>query len=506
MKKTRILSFLLILCLLAALCAPLAFAEEADAGEEPETEDVSPSPAPTLAPGEPLSPPDLHFSTAEGLAMAALLVDLDSGTILYRVNYEMPCQPASLTKVMTILLALEAVERGEVTMDTIITAGLDCQNGMGDDSSSVYIVAGEQMTLRDLLYCAAVSSGNDACNVIASYLGNGIPNFVDRMNSRAAELGCTNTRFVDPNGLSNDNITTAYDLYRITKQALQHPEFMEICDATAYTVPATNLNPSRELKNSNALISPDGIYGAGYLYEDAHGIKTGYTRAAGYCLISTAERNGMRLLAIVMGCDGPYLLETDTRYNFVNSAILYDWAFDNFTTRTIVSTDEVLEYVDVKLADGDARVGLKPVSSVTLTLPNNVEPGSEDIQIHLINEELTAPIEAGTELGVAQIFYNGNKLATVTLISANSVDLNHWGYLKQNLREVLSRPAVLIVIILLVLLIAAYLALVTRYRRLRRKHLKQRRLAEQRRKELARQRQQEAAKAEQGKLFEEDLY
>ena len=181
MKKTRILSFLLILCLLAALCAPLAFAEEAEAGEEPETEAVSPSPAPTLAPGEPLSPPDLHFSTADGLAMAALLVDLDSGTILYRVNYEMPCQPASLTKVMTILLALEAVERGEVSMDTIITAGLDCQNGMGDDSSSVYIVAGEQMTLRDLLYCAAVSSGNDACNVIASYLGNGIPNFVDRL-------------------------------------------------------------------------------------------------------------------------------------------------------------------------------------------------------------------------------------------------------------------------------------------------------------------------------------
>ena len=510
MKKRSLLSFLLILCLLAALCAPLALAEEPDPAEETETpaSDGEPEEESSASSDKPLEPPELHFSTAEGLAMSAILVDLDCDSFiypLYQVNCDMACRPASLTKVMTILLALEAVERGEVSMDTVITAGLDCQNGMGDDSSSVYIVAGEQMTLRDLLYCAAVSSGNDACNVIASYLGNGIPNFVSRMNERAAELGCTKTHFVDPNGLSNDNTTSAYDLCRITLEAMRHPEFMEICDTTAYTVPATNLNPSRELKNSNALISPDGIYGAGYLYEGAHGIKTGYTRAAGYCLISTAEKDGMRLLAIVMGCDGPYLLDTDTRYNFVNSAILYDWAFENFSSRTVISADEVLEYRDVRLAEGDARVGLKPVSDATLTLPKNAA-GLEEVHITLTNEDLTAPIEAGTRLGEAEVIYNGYKYATVPLVASNSVDLNHWEYLKQQIREFLSRPAVLIVIILLVLLVVAYLALVTRYRRLRRKHLKQRRLAEQRRRELARQRQQEAAKAEQGKLFEEDLY
>ncbi len=472
MKKLRIFPLLLILCMLFVLWTPTALA---------------------------LDGPDLT-------AQAVLLVDLDSGTILYQLNSMNPRSPASLTKVMTILLTLEAVDRGEVSLDDVVTAGMDCQNGMSDDSSSVYIVEGEQMTLRDLLYCAAVSSGNDACNVIASYLGNGIPNFVERMNQRAAELGCTNTRFVDPNGLSNDNVTCAYDLYLITREAMKYPDFMQICDTRAYTVPATNTNPARELKNSNALISPDGIYGPGYLYEGASGVKTGYTRAAGYCLISTAEKDGMHLLGIVMGCDGPYLSNTETRYNFVDAAKLYDWAFENFTNRVIVSENEVLDYADVAMAAGDARVGLKPQRSVTLPLPNDVEPGTEDVRITLYDENLTAPIEAGTVLGEAHVLYNGAEFATVRLEASGSVDLNRWEYFKIRIREFLSRPAVLIVLILVLVLVAAYVALVTRYRRLRRQHLKQRRLAEQRRRELARQREEEAARAEETTPFGEDLF
>ena len=493
MKKTRFLSFFLILSLVAAMFAPFALAEEP---QEPEEALPSVTPAPE---GARLEGPELS-------AQAVLLVDLDSGTILYQLNSSYPRSPASLTKVMTILLALEAVDRGEAGLDDVITAGMDCQNGMSDDSSSVYIVAGEQLTLRDLLYCAAVSSGNDACNVIASYLGNGISNFVDRMNERAAELGCTMTRFVDPNGLSNDNLTSPYDLFLITRAAMGYPDFMEICDTTAYTVPATNVNPARELKNSNALISPDGIYGPGYLYEGAHGIKTGYTRAAGYCLISTAQRDDMRLLGIVMGSDGPYLSDTEERKNFSDSAKLYDWAFANFTMRTIITEDEVLDFADVALAEGDARVGLKPQRSVRFPLPNNVEPGKEDIRIELFDQNLSAPVEAGTVLGTAHVLYDGREFASVRLVASSSVDLNRWEYFKLRIREFLARPAVLAVILVILVLVAAYLALVTRYRLLRRKHLKQRRLAEQRRKELARRRAEEAARAETGSPFEKDLF
>jgi D-alanyl-D-alanine carboxypeptidase (penicillin-binding protein 5/6) len=501
MKKKRILSLFLLLCLLSTLFIPLALAEEPEEGEAPEEPFEAAQPSATPAPaGEKLEGPELS-------AKAVYLVDLDSGYPLYSLDSGYPRSPASLTKVMTVLLALEAVDRGEASLDDVVTAGLDCQNGMSDDSSSVYIVAGEQMTLRDLLYCAAVSSGNDACNVIASYLGGGIPNFVERMNARAAELGCTTTRFVDPNGLSNDNITCAYDLYLITRAAMGYPAFMEICDTTAYTVSATNLNPARELKNSNALISAEGIYGPGYLYEGAHGIKTGYTRAAGYCLISTAERDGMRLLAIVMGCDGPYLSDITERKNFSDTALLYDWAFANFTPRTILSEDTVLDYVDVNLAEGDARVGLKPQRSVNFPLPNNVEPGKEDVRITLYDQELSAPIEAGTVLGEAHVFYDGREFASVRVVASGSVELNRWEYFKQRIRAFLSQTEVLIVIIAIAVLLAAYLALVTRYRILRRKHLKQRKLAEQRRKELARQRAEEAARAEEkGTPFDKDLF
>ena len=506
MKKKTILALLLVLCLALSLIPPLALAEEPETGETGEVlteafaEPVQPSATPVPA-GETLEPPKLT-------AKAVYLVDLNSGWTLYSKDAEKdyPRSPASLTKVMTVFLALEAVERGDVGMDTVITAGLDCQNGMDEDSSSVYIQAGEEMSLKDLLYCAAVSSGNDACNVIASYLGDGIPNFVDRMNARARELGCEATRFVDPNGLSSDNITCASDLYLITRAAMDLPAFMEICNTISYTVGATNLSPARELKNSNALISAGGIYGPGYLYEGAQGIKTGYTRAAGYCLISTAERDGIRLMAIVMGCDGPYLSDTETRYNFVDTALLYDWAFANFKPRTVITAGEVLDYVDVRLGEGDALVGLKAQEDVSIPLPINVPQGEEEIEYTIDEDRLVAPIELNTVLGYATIKYNGKLLRTVPLVASGSVDQNHWEYIKQQIREFFSQKEVLIVAIALGVLFLAYLALVIRYRLLRRKHLKRRKLAEKRRRELALQRAQEAARAETGSPFENDLF
>ena len=471
MKKIRIFPLLLIGILLMALAAPAAFALDA---------------------------PELT-------AQAVVLVDLDSGMILYEKNMLQQRSPASLTKVMTILLALEAADRGEVSLSDTVTAGLDCQQGMSDDSSSVYIVAGEQMSLRDLIYCAAVSSGNDACNVIASYVGGSISSFVDQMNERAGALGCTATRFVDPNGLSSDDLTSAYDLYLITREAMKHPDFLDICNTIKYTVPATNVNPERELKNSNALISAEGIYGAGYLYEYAAGIKTGYTRAAGYCLISTAEKDGVRLLSIVMGCDGPYLSDTETRYNFVDAAKLYDWAFDNFIPRVVLSADDIVEHAQIQHAQGDGLVGLKPQHDVALLLPSDAAPGQEDVRITLFEDQLDAPVAIGDVLGEAHVFYNGSEFASVKLLAAGNVELARGEYMKDQGRQALAKPWVVTVLIIIAVLAVAYLALVTRYRLLRRKHLKQRKLAEKRRQELARLRE-EAARNQQDNPFEQDLF
>ena len=469
MKKFRIFPLILLLALLFSLTAPAALA---------------------------LEDPGLN-------AQAAILVDLDSGIILYEKNMSQQRSPASLTKVMTVLLTLEAVDLGKVSLDDVVTAGMDCQNGMSDDSSSVYIVAGEQMTLRDLVYCAAVASGNDACNVIASYVGGSIESFVDSMNQKAAALGCASTHFVDPNGLSSEDVTSAYDLYLITRDAMRYGSFLEICNTVSYTVPATNANAARELKNSNALIGTEGIYGAGYLYEYAKGVKTGYTRAAGYCLISTAEKDGVRLLGIVMGCDGPYNASIDELKNFSDSVKLYNWAFDNFSYRKVLSVSDVVEKANVALAQGDGTVPLRPQRDVSLLLPNDMELSADDIRITLFDDQLTAPVEVGTALGEAHIYLNGAEMTSVRLLAAANVELARGEYLKQRLNAVLSNTWVVVMLAVILVLAIAYLALVTRYRRLRRKHLRQRRLAEQRRRELERQRQE--AEGE-GKLFDEDLF
>ena len=397
MQKIRRIPLILILCLLFSLLSPSALALE----------------GPSLT------------------AQAVLLADLDSGIVLYRENDEASRSIASLTKVMTVLLALEAVERGEAGLEDVVTAGADCRNGMREDSSSVYLAVGEQMSLRDLIYCAAVSSGNDACNVIASYLAGSIPAFVERMNARAGELGCSATHFVDPNGLSYDGVSSARDLYRITLAAMELPLFMEICDTVSYTVPATNLSPARELKTSNALLSAQGPYGAGFCYEGAHGVKTGYTRAAGYCLISTVERDGMRLLAVVLGCDGPYLSNTDTRYNFVDTIRLYDWAFSHFMSRAVILEGQVLARAEVELAMPGELVDLLPVRGLSLSLPYDLSPGEEDLRVSLYESPLRAPIREGEILGRATLYYNDEPVAFVDLAAANSVMTDYPALLRE---------------------------------------------------------------------------
>ena len=169
MKKIKIFPLILIICLALCALAPSASA---------------------------LDDPDLS-------AKAVLLADLNSGEILYSKNAEEQRSPASLTKIMTGLLAIEAIESGQCRMEDIVTAGADAWTGMGEDASNSNIQPGEQMTYKDLLYCAIMHSANEACNILATYISGSVSAFVDRMNERAAELGCTNTHFLDPNGLSN---------------------------------------------------------------------------------------------------------------------------------------------------------------------------------------------------------------------------------------------------------------------------------------------------------------
>ena len=444
MKKNKILPFLISICLLFSLFAPAASA---------------------------LDDPPLHS------AKAVVLADMDSGRLLFEMNKDEQRSPASLTKIMTVLLAVEALERGEVSLDEMVTAQADCLAGLNTDSSTSGIQPGEIISYQDLLYCAMVHSANEACNILAHRVSGSVPAFVELMNRRAAELGCTNTHFSDPNGLSNENhYTTAYEMYLITREALEHPLFAEICNTRGYDMAATNLSQARSFANSNALITADSEYGSSYVYPAAAGVKTGFTQLAGYCLVSTAEKDGVRLLAVVMGCDGWLNAGIDEYENFTDTIKLYNWAFSNFSYRQAVSSLSTVTRVEVENAvETDAYASLRPQNDVTLLLPKDLNLGAVELSPTIYTEKLVAPIEAGTVLGRAEILIDGRSYGSVDLVNALKVDLSRREFVTQRVHQTFSSPWIIVLIVVLAILAIGYLTLVLRYRAQRRKYLRRKR-------------------------------
>lgn len=459
MKKIKIFPMVLIICLLLSVTAPCAFA---------------------------LEDPDLN-------GQAAILVDLDSGKILYAENQDDQRAPASLTKVMTVLLALEALDSGRCTLEDMVTAQEDCRDGMEEDSSSSGIVPGTVISIKDLLYCALLQSANESCNILGRYLGGSVSGFVDQMNQKAEALGCTNTHFVNTNGLpAEGHYSSAYDQYLIFAEAMKYPLFMEISNTPSYTADCAAVNNGEPIGNSNALINITSIYSNGgrYLYSGASGGKTGYTRAAGYCLISTAARDGVQLLAVVMGCDGSLNANIEDYYNFIDSRTLYDWGFDNFSYHTVASGSEIISRLPVALADGDNEAMLKPASEVKVLLPNEMPDSAITKEVYLYDQNLKAPLSAGTVLGELHLFADGEPCGTVKLVNSSDIELSRSEYLKQRIGEILSKGWVIALLIVLLAFATIYIILVTRYRKLRRRHLEERRRAEQRRKAERELRQQ----------------
>lgn len=400
---------------------------------------------------------------------AAMVVDLGSGQVYYSKNPDELVYPASTTKIMTVLLAVEAIERGDVSIYDSVTASDSMTYDLVDDGSTAGIVVGETMTLEQLLYCAMISSANEACNIIAEYIGGTIPNFIDMMNARAKELGCVYTNFNNTHGLPDDNhYTTASDFRLIAMEAAQHDLFMQICSTPSVTIAATNKSAERKLSNSNALICADSMYGGSYLYEPAAGIKTGYTSAAGYCLVSTASRDGIDLLAVVFGGQGTTENGSAHYTNFEDSISLYEWVFNNFSYQEILnSLDPVAEAAVAMGSDADS-VSLRPENSVIALMPNDFSSSSADLQIRVYSEEtgetLAAPISAGQVLGEVTVSVDGVSYGTVKLVSTSTVELSHLQYIKSAIKDTLGKTPVKIIIGVLMLLLIGYVALVIRYR------------------------------------------
>ena len=383
-------------------------------------------------------------------AKAALLMDYESGRMLYGLNERDTEYPASITKVMTALLTLEAVDQGVLTLDQPVTAP-SLVNDMDPTGSSADIKEGEVLTVEQLLYCMMLVSANEAACILAETVAGSQDAFVALMNQRAQELGCTGTHFVNPNGLHDPNhYSTAWDIYLFTREAMKNETFMKICGTASYVVPATNMSEERELYTTNSLISNWRIMG--YQYDGADGIKTGSTEESGYCLVSSAKRSGRRLVAVVLGCKG----NGATVESFSESAKLYNWAYNNFSMRQVAATDELYRQ-PVALSKQTDTVMLYPAQSVEAFLPKDAK--DEDIRksVTLKEDVVNAPVTAGQELGTLTITYNDQVCAEVPLLAQADVSASRFLVAKAAVEAFFAKTWVKLALVAVVVLVIVFI-------------------------------------------------
>ena len=448
MKKLRLTTVAVLLALLASLFAPAALAVD-----EPQID-----------------------STYAAILMAE---DGDNESLVYAKNERERMYPASLTKVMTVLLALEAVENGSASLSDMVTAqeGFDFDMLIGGTTAN--IVAGETMSLQNLLYCAMIASANEACNVIAMHISGSVSAFVERMNQRATQLGCTDTHFVNTHGLpSPEHFTTCWDFSRILREAVRHDFFMEICSTLNYVVPDTNMSAERRLENTNSLINPtNALYPGDWGYEYARGVKTGHTSDAGYCLASSAVKDGVTLISVVMKCEAWQKDDGSWYYgHFADTRTLFQWAFANYSYQEIVRASEVVGEVAVEMGSDADSVSVRPSSSITAYLPNDIDISTFERSITFLPEAdgkaLLAPVEAGRKVGEISVSLNGTVYGTAPLVTSTSVDLSRTQYMRDQMAETLRQPGVVFTFWGLTCLFLLYLLLVIRYRAKRRAYQK----------------------------------
>ena len=391
-------------------------------------------------------------------AQAVILVEAATGDVLYEFNADDRRYPASITKVMTGLLAVEAVERGELNMDTVVTLGDDIYAGIGVSGSTAGLEVGEQLTVRDLLNAALIPSANEACNALASAVSGSISAFVDRMNERAAELGMTNTHFSNPHGYhEEEHYTTARDISKMCVEAMSHPDFRTIVSSGTYTIPPTNLHAEeRVLQDTNALV--DGSKISGYRYQYAIGIKTGFTTPAGYCLASAAEKDHRLLIGVLLGGKYWYSADGVVQDNyFTESRRLLEYGFNNFSYKTVLDAVQPVDTVPVTLSQQQDYVTVLPSESITALLPNDLDPS---LFTHTVDlpESLQAPIEKGQVLGSVTISYEGKTYGTVDLVATTSLERSQMLYVLDRIAWVFSflwvKLLALVLVVALALLIA----------------------------------------------------
>ena len=410
---------------------------------------------------------------------SALLVSMDSGKIIYEKNADKQLYPASLTKIMTCLLVLEAIPETELESTVITGKQYIFDELYLKGASHANIMANEQVRAIDLLYATMLRSACEAANMLADYVGNGgddsiadvdnIPRFVDMMNVKAKEIGATNTVFKNAHGLHEDGqVTTVHDLYKITKYAIdKYPLFLKIATTVQYTMPATNKHSqTRTISHTNPMLFKSN---SNY-YAYAKGFKTGTTTESGRNLISMAEYNNYNYLLITM--KAPYKYDTgeiiSDNLACLDHKNIYKWVFNTFEQKTILTTSTAAGQAPIQLGKDKDTLLLVPKEDIVTLLPKHVDISSVQKVSH-INENIFAPVKKGKVLGTLDLKMADEIIATVDLVASESVERSSILYLLYSVKSFFTSSYFKWAIVIIVIFLLAYITLIILYNKKKKK-------------------------------------
>lgn len=385
-------------------------------------------------------------------AESALLVSLDGNTVLYENNADKRLYPAALVKTMVAVLLLEESTDVNTEKVTVTSSAL---NAMKEISYNAYkLTAGEQIPVIDLVYLIMLASSNEAAEVGAEYFGGGsVSNFIDMMNDKAAELGMDNTHFTNVTGLQDDNqYTTAWDMYKLAKYAMSFDTLKTVTDTRVYEMPATNsYNKTRSVITSNWL--RDGS--TDYYYRYATGLKTGYTDEAGRCLVASAAKDNKTYICVLLNSPVTDENGKDVHYEFTDAQNLFEWAFNDFTQKTVLTTGVPVGEAKVTDAWDTDYVTLYPADDVMATIPESADTSTIVAEAHLSQDAFEAPIAQGDVLGYVTVSYAGVVVGQTDLIASESVErsslLSFWGQVKAVVCTLWFKLALIALILLIVI-------------------------------------------------------
>ena len=348
--------------------------------------------------------PVVHGVSLEVAAPSAVLMEAATGTVLYEKDAHTPLPPASVTKIMTLLLVMEALDAGRIGWDDTVTAS---EAAAAKGGSQVYLEAGEQMSLQEMLKSVVVVSANDCATALAEHVAGSEAAFVELMNRRAQELGMENTHFVNCTGLDDEpdaetHLTTAYDIALMSRELLKHDE---IRDYTTIWMDSVR-NGEFGLANTNKLVR---------FYQGTTGLKTGYTSAAGHCLSASAERDGVEFIAVVLHC-------ATSGERFQAAKQLLDYGFANYT---LAQPDPETEIPPVPVVLGTAEAIVPVPDNDDPVLIEKGQAAGITTRVE-VADQVRAPVEAGQRLGTLTLQSDGAPLAAIPLVAPEAVPRRTW--------------------------------------------------------------------------------